>query len=65
MDNDLLDLADRLSTIAGMIMEDHNPIAVSTPRTPEERIQRLDALGTAGHDIAALAHAAKVLVRLA
>jgi len=35
MDNDLLDLANRLCTVAGMIMEDSSLIAVSSPTSPQ------------------------------
>ena len=63
MDNDLLDLANRLCTVAGMIMEDRSLIAVSSPKSPEERRHQIDNVALAGDDIKALMTAAKVLVR--
>jgi hypothetical protein len=63
-DNELLDLADRLCTVAGMIMEDHNLIAVSRPKSADDRTAALDALTTAGSDVSKLIAAAQVLVRL-
>jgi len=64
MDNELLDLADRLCTVAGMIMEDHNLMAVSRPKDADDRNARLDALTAAGSNISKLVAAAEVLVRL-
>ena len=64
MDNELLDLADRLCTVAGMIMEDHNLLAVSGSKNPDDRAAKLEALSTAGSDILKLVDAAQVLVRL-
>ena len=64
MDNELLDLADRLCTVAGMIMEDHNPAAVSTPRDADDRAATLRTLEGAASDIAKLITAARVLVQL-
>jgi len=64
MDNDLLDLANRLCTVAGMIMEDSSLIAVSSPKCLEERCRQLESVAMAGEDIKALMAAAKVLVRL-
>ena len=64
MDNELLDLADRLCTVAGMIMEDHSLLAVSTAKSPDDRAAKLEALSTAGSDIFQLVAAAQVLVRL-
>lgn len=64
MDNELLDLADRLCTVAGMIMEDNNLLAVSRPKDVHDRAARLDALTMAGSDISKLVAAAEVLVRL-
>lgn len=64
MNNDLFDLADRLCIVAGMIMEDNNLIAASTPKSSEERLQRLLVLVEAGDDITKLIAAANVLVRL-
>jgi len=64
MDNDLLDLANRLCTVAGMIMEDSSLIAVRSPKSPQERRRQIDNVALAGDDIKALMAAAKVLVRL-
>jgi len=64
MDNDLLDLANRLCTVAGMIMEDSNSIAVRSPRSLQERKRQIETVAAAGEDIKALMAAAKVLVRL-
>jgi len=64
MDNDLLDLANRLCTVAGMIMEDSSSIAVRLPRSPPDRERQIDTVALAGEDISALMAAAKVLVRL-
>lgn len=65
MDNELLDLADRLCTVAGMIMEDHNLPAITTAKRDKTgKEERLTALGIAAEDIAHLIAAAKVLVRL-
>lgn len=64
MDNDLLELADRLCSVAGMIMEDCMPIAVRTPKTSEGWERRIETAAVAGQDIVALIAAAKVLVRL-
>lgn len=64
MDNDLLDLANRLCTVAGMIMEDSSLIAVSSPKSPRERNRQIEIVVVAGEDIKTLMAAAKVLVRL-
>jgi len=64
IDNDLLDMANRLCTVAGMIMEDSSLIAVSSPKSPRERNRQIDNVAAAGEDIKALMTAAKVLVRL-
>ena len=64
MDNDLLDLANRLCTVAGMTMEDSSLIAVSSPKSPQERRRQIENVALAGDDIKALMAAAKVLVRL-
>jgi len=64
MDNELLDLADRLCTVAGMIMEDHHLLAISRVKNSDDRAAKLEALATAGSDISKLANAAHVLVRL-
>jgi hypothetical protein len=64
MDNELLDLADRLCTVVGMIMEDHNLLAASRPKHADDRAERLYTLSIAGNDISTLIAAAQVLVRL-
>ncbi|MGE0775293.1 MAG: hypothetical protein AB7G25_02700 [Sphingomonadaceae bacterium] len=64
MENDLLDLADRLRTVAGMIMEDNHLTAVSVASDTNPRDTTLDTLAAAGSDIAILMAAAKVLVKL-
>jgi hypothetical protein len=65
MDNELLDLADRLCTVAGMIMEDHNLPAITTASLDRaDKEERLTALGIAAEDMGHLIAAAKVLVRL-
>ncbi|MEK7413965.1 MAG: hypothetical protein AAB263_11680 [Planctomycetota bacterium] len=64
MDNDLIDLADRLCTVVGIIMEDNNLLAISTAKHVDDRTDQLIALAIAGEDIAKLIAAAKVLIRL-
>lgn len=64
MTNDLLDLADRLYTVAGMIMEDNNLLAISTPTDATARIDKLNALAVAGDDISTMIKAAQILVRM-
>lgn len=64
MDNELLDLANRLRLAAAMIMEDNNLPAVDRIRNTEDLTDRLQALATAGSDISTLTAAAQVLVRL-
>lgn len=64
MKNELLDLADRLCTVAGMIMEDNNLLAVSTTYDAIARQSKLDTLTAAADDMAVLIAAAKALVRL-
>ena len=64
MDNELLDLADRLCTVAGMIMEGHNLMAVSRCKDVDDRAARLATLTMAGSNISKLIAAAEVLVRL-
>lgn len=64
MDNDLLELADRLCTVAGMIMEDHNMIAISNVGHAEDRVSELAILSLAGSDISTLIAAAQILIRL-
>lgn len=52
MDNELLDLADRLCTVAGMIMEDHNLPAITTARLDKAgKEERLMALGLATDEL--------------
>lgn len=64
MDNELLDLADRLCTVAGMIMEDNNLLAVTTARDSAARDVKISTLTTAADDLVVLIAAAKVLVRV-
>lgn len=64
MDNDLIDLADRLCTVVGMIMEDNNLLAITTPKHADDRTEKLTALAVAGEDVSTLTAAAKVLIRL-
>lgn len=64
MDNELLDLANRLRLVAGSIMEDHNLTAVGRSEKADDLAMRLHALGTAGSDIVTLIAAAQILVRL-
>jgi len=64
MDNDLLDLANRLCTVAGMIMEDSSVVAIRPPKSPQERPRQIETVAVAGEDIKVLMAAAKVLVRL-
>lgn len=52
----------RLSTAAGIIMEDASPIAVTIP-DPEKRDQILASLEQDGRDVAILIQAAQVLAR--
>jgi len=47
-----------------MIMEDSSLIAVSSPKSPQERRRQIENVALAGDDIKALMAAAKVLVRL-
>lgn len=64
MDNELLDLADRLRVVAAMIMEDHNLLAVSRSKNADDRTATLQTLSNAGSDISTLIAAAQVLARL-
>jgi len=64
MDNELLELANRLRLTAAMIMEDNNLPAVDRINNAEDLSVRLQALATAGGDITALVAAARVLIRL-
>lgn len=64
MDNELRDLADRLCTVAGMIMEDHNLLAVSTTADAIALDAKLISLAAAADDMGALFAAARVLLRL-
>ena len=64
-ENELLDLADRLCTVVGMIMEDHHLLAVSSSATETAaKLQDIDQLATAVQNMATLIAAAKVLTRL-
>jgi len=64
MDNELLDLADRLCTVAGMNMEDHNLMAVSRSKDVDDRAARLATLTMAGSNISKLIAAAQFLIQL-
>lgn len=66
MDNDMLNLVDRLCTVAGMIMEDHHLAAITTSKldTTAKGECLLD-LASAAQDISALIAAARVLTRRA
>jgi len=55
---------DRLCTVAGMIMEDNNLLAVSRSKDVDDRAARLATLTMAGSNISKLIAAAEVLVRL-
>jgi len=47
-----------------MIMEDSSLIAVSSPKSPQDRDRQIENVAVAGEDIKAFIAAAKVLVRL-
>jgi hypothetical protein len=66
VDEEISSEAARLLSVAiGMIMEDHADSAVSTlSDAADDRRQHFQRLGQAGLDIAALATAADVLLRL-
>lgn len=65
MDNDMLDLVDRLCTVAGMIMEDHHLSAITTSRLDATaKGECLADLAGAAQDISTLVAAARVLTRL-
>ncbi|WP_221794164.1 hypothetical protein [Aquisediminimonas sediminicola] len=65
IENELLDMADRLCTVVGMIMEDHHSLAVASSRTDAEaRHQDIEQLATAVQNMATLIAAAKVLTQL-
>jgi len=65
MDNDMLDLVDRLCTVAGMIMEDHHLSAITTSKMDvTAKAECLADLAGAGQDIFTLIAAARVLTRL-
>ena len=64
MDNELLDLANQLRLAAGMIMEDHDLVAVGQLKGADDLNARLQVLRTAGSDISTLAAAAQMLVKL-
>lgn len=53
-----------LCAVAGMVMEDHNFMAVSTPKDLDDRAAKLAALGIAGDDVSKLIAAVRVLARL-
>ena len=62
---DVVDPALQLLSVAiGMIMEDHADEAITRlPADPEARRERFDRLHAAGRDIAAVAEAARALLR--
>ena len=64
MDNELLKLANGLRLAAGMIMESNDLVAAGRFQNADDLAARLQALATAGDDIATLAAAAQVLIRL-
>lgn len=65
MDNDMLDLVDRLCTVAGMIMEDHHLSAITTSQLDvTAKAECLLDLAGAAQDISTLIAAARVLTRL-
>jgi len=65
MDDDMLDLADRLCTVAGMLMEDGSVLAITTAKldrpTKAARIAELEA---SVDNMRVLLTAAQILVRL-
>ena len=64
MDDDTNELAERLSTAAGIIMEDYGPIAITAlPPTAVEIEARLRDLEEATRDATLLFQAAQVLTR--
>jgi len=62
--DDTNELVTRLSTAAGIIMEDSSPIAISQlPTAPDELEARLSELEQATRDATILLQAARVLAR--
>lgn len=62
MDEDTIELVRRLSTKAGMIMEDASAIAVSTPRDPETLKYAIDSLEDLVLTAIACVHVARLLL---
>lgn len=62
MDQDRRALIIRLSTEAGILMEDMSPIALAIGRNDVNIVDRLDELAAAAADIAALLAAARALL---
>ena len=62
MDQDRRALIIRLSTEAGILMEDMSPIALAIDRNDVNIVDRLDELAAAAADIAALLAAARALL---
>lgn len=62
MDQDRRALIIRLSTEAGILMEDMSPIALAIGRSDVNIVDRLDELAAAAADIAALLAAARALL---
>ncbi len=60
-----MDMADRLCTVVGIIMEDHHLLAVSLSATQTAtKPQDIEQLATAVQNMATLIEAAKVLTQL-
>jgi hypothetical protein len=64
MDNELLKLANGLRLAAGIIKESNDSVAAGRFKNGDDLAARLQTLATAGDDIATLAAAAQVLIRL-
>lgn len=62
MDEDRRALIIRLSTEAGILMEDMSPIALAIGRNDVNIVDRIDELAAAAADIAALLAAARALL---
>lgn len=62
MDQDRRALIIRLSTEAGILMEDMSPIALAIGRNDVNIVDRIDELAAAAADIAALLAAARALL---
>lgn len=62
MDQDRRALIIRLSTEAGILMEDKSPIALAIGRNDVDIVDRIDELAAAAADIAALLAAARALL---